>query len=599
MEAFAEFHFLRPWWLLALLPLTVLLVQMIKHKLGNRSWESVCDEALLPYVLVGGASKSRRYSVFFLALGGILAIISLAGPTWEKLPQPVFTTQDALVIALDLSMSMNASDVNPSRMVRARYKIADILDTRKEGQTALLVYAGDAFTVTPLTDDIATIQSQLPALDTGIMPVQGNRTDMALELAMNLLKQAGLSKGDILLISDEVDLERGKPIVDDLVTQGYRLSILGIGTEFGAPISLPDGSFLKDRSGQIVIPTLDDAKMRELSAAGGGQYFQMSMNDTDIKTMETFFSNIELEDGFELTELEADVWEEQGAWLLLLLLPVTALLFRRGYIVAILIFIMPLPQQAEAFEWKSLWLNAEQRGKQALEAGDAETATRLFDDPAWKGSAQYQAGDFNSAVENLSRTEGIENLYNRGNALARLGEYEEAIDVYDQVLETIPDHEDALYNKELLEQELENQQQQQQDQQQNDQQSQDQEQQDQQQNQDQQQQDQQDQQQAENDQQQQDQQQDQQQNEQEQQQQDQQQQEQQAQQDQQQQQDEQEQQEQEQQMAQSEQPPDEEQQATEQWLRRIPDDPGGLLRRKFLYQYQQRATQAPDNQQAW
>jgi Ca-activated chloride channel family protein len=600
MTDFSEFHFIRPFWLIALIPLLIFIIGMIKHKLGNRSWEAVCDEALLPYVLMGGASKSRRYSVLFVTLGGLLSIFSLAGPTWEKLPQPVFTTQNALVIALDLSRSMDATDVNPSRLVRARYKISDILETRKEGQTALLVYAGDAFTVTPLTDDIATIQSQLPALDTGIMPLQGSRTDMAIELGSNLLKQAGLTKGDILLISDEVDINRSQTQMLELNQQGYRLSILGMGTEHGAPISMPDGSFLKDNTGQIVIPTLDESQMRTLSDLGGGTYFQMSMNDDDIKKMDQYFSGIDMEDGFELSEMEADVWKEQGPWLLLILLPITAIMFRRGYIVVLILFLIPFPEQANAFDWDSLWLNAEQRGKRLVAEGNHEQAVELFKDPAWKGSAQYKAGAYPDALQSLEQTSDIESSYNAGNSLARLGKYEEAISMYDNVLEQYPEHEDALFNKELLEEELKKQEQeeQQQNQDENQEESEEQQSENQEQQQDQGEQEQQEQQ-ASND--------NQDQQQQEQQQQDQESESQDGKQDQQnqqadaeQEQDEQQQNEEQQQTAQTdEQQPDEEQQATEQWLRRIPDDPGGLLRRKFLYQYQQRSQRATPNEKPW
>ena len=205
-----QFHFLRPYCLL-LLPLHIaVLWLMIKRRLGNRSWEAICDQNLLPYMLIEGSKRSRRLPVFLVGLAGLLAIIALAGPVWERLPQPVFTNETALVIALDLSRSMDSNDVTPSRLVRARFKVADIINQHDEGQAALLVYAGDAFTVTPLTDDMATIASQLSALSTDIMPEQGNRTELALAKAEQLLKGAGHSQGNILLVTDEVNVEQTK-----------------------------------------------------------------------------------------------------------------------------------------------------------------------------------------------------------------------------------------------------------------------------------------------------------------------------------------------------------------------------------------------------
>ena len=605
MISIEQFHFLRPLWLIVLLPLVILIWMMIKRKIGSRSWESFCDVALLPYVLINKGTKSRRTPIILTSLIGLLTVIALAGPVWEKLPQPVFSRQSSLVIALDLSLSMDADDITPSRLARARFKIADILEKNKEAQTALLVYAGDAFTVTPLTDDSATILSQLKALSTDIMPVQGNRTDIALVKAVQLLKQAGLKSGNVLLMTDEIDVEQTRAEAISLQQQGYRLFVLGIGTDHGVPVPLADGSFLKDSKGKIVVPVLHEKPMQSIAKSGGGRYLRMTIDDRDIDSLQTIFSSTGIDGEIETTELQTDVWYEQGPWLLIFLLPLTALLFRRGYLV-ILIFLLPFPQKAQAYDWNNLWLTADQRAKQVLDYGDHKQAAAIFKNPQWKAAAHYQAGEFDAAVESLATVENIEGLYNKANALARSGRYQQAIDVYKNVLEKKSDHGDALYNKKLLEDELEKQQQQQ-DNQQSD------EKQDNQDQQDKQQQGQQQQSQGGNnsDQESSDQQQSGDMNK------DQEQQqsssdEQQAQQDKQQQQQAEQQAAEhkseqdekrkpgQQQMASSEiTQTDEEQQATEQWLRRIPDDPSALLRRKFLYQYEQRAANKKSKFKKW
>ena len=616
MSFLEQFHFIRPLWLLALLPLGMLIWLMLARKLGSRSWESVCDRALLPHILIGTPSKSRRLSVVATLLGGILAILALAGPAWERLPQPVFTPKRALVIALDLTRSMDATDISPSRIARARFKIADILDQRKEGQTALLVYAGDAFTVTPLTDDIATIKSQLTALDTTIMPALGNRTDLAITNAVDLLKQAGVGKGDILLITDEVNLKAARPVAETALGKGYRLSILGVGTAHGTPVPLADGSFLKDDKGEIVIPVLDEKPMRTLASIGGGYYHRLTLDDTDIKALQKVLSGVVMDDGFAQTKLQTDVWKEQGPWLLIALLPLVAIIFRRGYLVLLLIFILPFPDTVHAFDWDSLWLNQQMRAKRALDQGDHKRAAELFTRPEWKGPAQYQARDYKGALQSLKGLKDSESIYNEGNALARLGRYEDAIKSYDQVLNLDPKNEDAKYNKKLVEEELKKQKQQQQQNKNNqnnknknqnqkqqrgknksdsgnsDQQKQDQQQQsgnnDRQQadqgknssNQQQQQQDadKQDQGKSDKNKQQNAKPQDQPDNGKD---------------------DRQDQDTDKNMTASRERPPDEQEQATEQWLRRIPDDPAGLLRRKFLYQYRQRSEPTQPGEKTW
>ncbi len=590
MSGLEQFHFLRPWWLLGFIPLLWLLLQMARSTLISRSWEAVVDRQLLPYILVGNTTARGTLPSVLLGLCGTLAILALAGPVWEKMPQPVFSTRTALVVALDLSRSMDAADIQPTRLERARFKINDFLDKRAEGQTALLVYAGDAFAVTPLTDDVATIKSQLLALTTDIMPVQGNQTGTAITMAIELLKKGGAAKGDILLITDEVDFGRAEDAARAAAAAGYRLSIMGVGTAEGAPIAKPDGGFLTDELNNIIVPVLDEAPLQQLADVGGGRYTHISLDDSDIETLDSFFSAALTEGDMDETEFETDVWREQGPWLLLLLIPLSAMLFRRGYIIVLVLAVMPWPQQAEALDWDSLWLRQDQRAKQALDAGDAAMAAELFEDPSWKGAAHYRAGEYDKAAQTLKTQEDIENNYNLGNALARKGQYDLAIKMYDQVLAANPEHEDAKFNKELLEKELEQEQQeqkqdpnQQQDQQKDENQEKDEQnqQQNQQQNQDQQKQEQQDEKKE---------QQDQNQNEQK---------EEQKQEEQQQEEQQQESEQKQQEQAEKELPQNEEKQATEQWLRRIPDDPGGLLRRKFLYQYQQRDHGRDQGEKTW
>ncbi len=598
------FHFLRPQWFVALLPLALLAWFMFFRKGAHSNWEAVVDEGLLPYILIRGGGRTRRAAIILAVTGGLLGIVALAGPAWDKLPQPVFTSQDALVIALDLTLSMDANDVSPSRLERARYKISDILDQRLEGQTALLVYSGAAFTVTPLTDDGETIRSQLKALDTGIMPVTGNRTDKAVTLALDLLKQGGMRRGHVLLITDGATPDSAGDSVALLRNGGYRLSVLGVGTRHGAPVLLPDGGFLQDRDGEIVIPILDEGALRGLAGSGGGIYVRLTKDDRDTRQLAGFFSEAQAASERAGAEITADVWREQGPWLVLCLLPLVALLFRRGYVLALALFLFPLPEPVSALDWDDLWLRRDQQGQRAMDARDYAAAAELFDDPAWKAAAQHHAGDYRGALDSLELLAGAESNYNRGNALARLGRYHEAIAAYDRTLAERPGHADAKFNKELLEKELERQQQQQQDREtqqgQEEQQS----------RQGQDQQDQEDQTPG--------------------------QEQQQAGQEQQNDQsrppdtgerqdradrnetpepDTQEQAQRRQQQEQGEQARDEgleqsmaraddprtaeEQQATEQWLRRIPDDPSGLLRRKFRYQYQQRNYERNRDDQTW
>ena len=455
----AEFHFIRPYWLLAIIPFVIIVTLMLRNKLSQGNWSAVCDAELLPFLLQEKAVNPSRWVLTTGAFAALLAIIALAGPTWQRLPSPVFRNESALVIALDLSRSMDAEDIKPSRLIRARYKIADILKQRKDGQTALLVYAGDAFTVTPLTDDTETIDSQLSALTTDIMPSEGNNTSIVLEKAVELFKQAGLQKGQIVLVTDSVDSDKTRATVKAL--DGYTLSILGVGTSDGAPVALPEGGFLKDEQGTIVVPKLDASALAKLAQAGKGVYQTITANDADIQTLLSAVDKPVQQEGKENKNLLLDQWEDKGPWLLLLVLPLAALSFRKGLLCVGLLLLLPLPKNSYAFEWQDLWQNKDQQAQQAYKNNQFEQAANLFENPDWKAASHYKAGQYDKALDSLKVNQTALSAYNQGNALAQSGQLEEAVKAYEKALTLNPDDADAKYNKALVEKELEKQKQEQ------------------------------------------------------------------------------------------------------------------------------------------
>lgn len=593
----AEFHFVRPFWLLALIPAIAMTVFLLKNKLNQGNWSNVCDAELLPFILQQKSVPHSRWTLSAGAIASVLTIIAIAGPTWERLPSPVFRNDAALVIALDLSQSMNSSDIKPSRLSRARFKIADILKQRKDGQTALLVYAGDAFTVTPLTEDTETIASQLSALTTDIMPSQGSNTSQALEKAVELLKQSGLQSGEIVLLTDAVDYDETIDSVESLAD--YHLSILGVGTAEGAPIKTAQGGFLKDSQGNIVLPKLNSHELSRLSSQGKGIYKTITDDDSDIEALISQFDKPTEKSGNADNNLLIDQWNEKGPWLLLLALPFAALQFRKGLLSLAFICLLPFPETSYALEWKDLWQTQDQQAQQSFKQGNYQQAAEQFGDPQWKAASQYKAGQFEKTSETLNQDESATGLYNKGNALAQTGKLAEAIAAYKKSLEIDPENEDAKYNKALVEKEQEKQKQSEQDNQQQGDESQnaedDAEKKDQQGEQSDQSEEQQDGQQSEQDSESDSKPDDQQESAEEK---ESEQSEAEQAEAEQQQQDEKETEQQQAQQADPDAEYDESEQANEQWLNRIPDDPAGLLKRKFKYQYGQRGRQGSNNQ-AW
>lgn len=572
----AEFHFLRPEWFYATIP-AVALYLLLRYREGRGSaWERTIDPSLLPYLLETSTGKTSRNPRFLLLLGWLLGIIALAGPVWEQTPQPVHEREDALVIVLDLTRSMYANDVKPNRLVRAQRKLSDLLAERKEGVTGLVVYAGDAHLVSPLTDDAKTIAELIPAVSPSIMPAPGSKLAPAISLAHKLFTDAGISSGRILIVTDEIrDIAQAQAIARQN-RNAFPVSVLAVGTAVGGAILDPNLGYLRDNSGQMVIPKVNFRELSEFANIAGGRFSAMTLIDTDLEFL-LAEQPLDEEQAFRETERDFDIWNEEGPWLLLFLLPLAALSFRRGWLWQIgLVCLLPLVplDQAEASVWDDLWLTSDQQGLQQMEANAPETAAETFSDPAWKATANYRAANFDAAASSFADLGSADGAYNQGNALAKAGKYEDAIKAYERALNKQPGNEDAEFNKALVEELLKSQEQQ--DGEGDDQEPADNEQENEsegdqgqdsenQQNQDGEAQDEQnaEQQQAE-EQQQADEQQEAQQEEQSE--------------------------APDQQLAESDTAPltDEEQQALEQWLRKVPDDPGGLLRRKFEMQYQER-----------
>jgi Ca-activated chloride channel family protein len=453
----ADFNFLRPDWLWALPFVIIGVVLLARRQLGPGSWQNVVDPALAPHVLSTSATRRADYRWWLLGLGGVIAVVALAGPAWQRIEQPVFRSDQALVVALDLSRSMDAQDVAPSRLMRARLKILDMLERRGAGQTALVVYSANAFTVTPLTNDTDTIAALVNSLSTDIMPSRGSYPIAAIEKGRQLLEQAGAVVGEVLLITDGSASPAAERIARDLKDSGYTLSVLAVGTSEGAPIPQLGGGFVTDQSGNIAVPRLEVHSLRALAVAGGGRFSQLSTDDRDLDYL------LSGEAGSRLASDESmatDRWREEGPWVVLLLLPLGAMAFRRGWILLVALAILPMSEPVYAVTWDDLWQTKNQQAQALLQEGAAGEAVVLFEDPDWKAVAQYRAQDYEASAQAFAEREDTRSLYNLGNAMARQGEFESAIDAYEQVLEIDPENEDAAYNRDLLQQIQQQQQQQ-------------------------------------------------------------------------------------------------------------------------------------------
>ena len=491
-----DFHFIRPWWLLAIIALVFALNLLKKYRLSQSGWQQLLPEHLAN-VLVDKQQNQKELSLTVPFIIGLLTIVAIAGPTWKKLPQPVYQTARGSVLIMDMSYSMYATDISPNRLTRSRYKAIDLLERLIEGETGLIAYAGDAFTISPLTDDINNIKLLLPSLSPELMPELGSNPIAALTLAHDMLMNAGHSKGDIYWFTDGIDNYDIQDITDWSRSNNHRLNILGIGTKAGAPIKLNNGELMKDSAGSIIVPKLSISALKGSSKRGRGNYATLANNNDDIEQLLRQPFDIEEQEQKESSNT-GDQWQEVGPYLLLLVLPLLLPYFRRGRLLAILpIFLLITPidksyaqstalptampatksvspvvsddqissEELTTSFWNDLWETKDQQGQKQFNSEEFQKAANSFEDSSWQGSSHYRSGDYEQALKAFQQKDTAEALYNQGNALAQLKRVDEAIEAYDEALKKDPQHEDAKANKAYLE-ELKKQQEQQQDQQQ-------------------------------------------------------------------------------------------------------------------------------------
>lgn len=422
-EMLTDFHFLRPHWLWALLALPALWVLWRHRQRRSNVWQGVVDAHLLPHLLERGG-KAVRGGLWMGALGFVIAVIALAGPSWRQGEQPLWQSQSPLVIAVDMSSAIAASDLPPSRLLQVRAKLATLLREREGGQVALVAYAGEAFTVAPLTDDAANVALFLDALEPDVMPVDGQEAAKAIAASVRLLQQAGFNRGDILLITDQGDAADNSAAAE-ANRQGFRVSTLGVGTAAGAPYRNIDGSIGQAR--------LDAGSLRALSVAGGGTYQTLTADNTDLDALGV------------LTPADADAsstrgqkglaWKDEGYWLLPLLMLLALFAFRRGSAFAAVLVCLSLPMAMPAQASENNW----------WQRADQQEHTRIE-----QGADAYRKGDFKAAEEAFTGIKSADALYNQGNALAKQGRYDEAIAAYDQALKLQPKMEDAVENRKVV-----------------------------------------------------------------------------------------------------------------------------------------------------
>lgn len=441
-------YWFRPLWLLVVPLLGWLLWQLWHRQKRVGRWQMILPPAFHAALLSGGNGRNSKLPWVALGIAWLITVLALLGPSWQRVEQNSQKPADPLVVILELTPEMLATDVTPNRLEQARRKLLDLLQNRSDAQTAIVVYAGSAHTLVPLSDDLATSRNLLDALKPSLMPQSGHRADLAVTKALGLLHQGALGDGRILLIGSSLNELEREGIQQALDGKSTQFLMLGVGTAEGSPITQEDGSFLKDDQGAILVPHLDEPSLKAFINGLGGRYRHARLEDADLRGLGLLSGPRSLRDDGQTLRL--DTWADQGYWLLLPLLLLAACAGRRGWLFC-LPLLFALPQPSYAFEFKDLWLRPDQQGLHLLKQKRPAEAARHFDDHQWQGVALYEAGDYSGAAQRFAEGNDAHAHYNRGNALAKSGELDAALDAYEQALELQPDLRPALTNKAVVE----------------------------------------------------------------------------------------------------------------------------------------------------
>ena len=451
-DFFTNFHFLRPFWLLAIIPIIGITYLLLQKKYSKNNWQKVIAPHLLPHLLHKEPAIETKWPIYTILTAWLVACLALSGPSWHKNEVTIKKDVTPLIIVLDLSYNMLATDMTPNRLGRVRFKLQDMFDQRQEGLTALVVYSGSAHVVAPLTDDRKTLSHLIRSLSPDIMPELGNNPGDGILSAINLLEQGSGKSGTILLITDNLTENQQKRITSLLKKTPHTLSILGVGTPQGSPIPLPTGGFLKNANNGIIISKLNATELGTLTKKLGGKYHTITLDSSDINALLPSSKN-QMEESKSYNHQHTQ-WKDSGYWLIFLLLPIILGCFRRNWLVLILLTLfIQLPEHSYAlsdFNADTLWYNANQLGFKALNDGDSEKAAQLFKENLWKAEALYRSGKFQEAEELYKKDKSPNSLYNLANSLAQQGKLQQAIDTYDQVLEQIPNMQDAIDNRAII-----------------------------------------------------------------------------------------------------------------------------------------------------
>jgi Ca-activated chloride channel family protein len=460
MTEFAAFQFLQPGWLLLLPALWLLIRIYSRHSRRPSMWSRICDPELLHKMLVEKPGRDgNQWLIGIIIIVLTLGVLALAGPSWRQQSHPVMESISARVVALDLSRSMLVEDVSPKRFTQAVAAAREIISSDFDGETGLVVFAGAAFVVSPLSRDATTLLAFLNALDPSTMPEDGTRIDLAIDVAAELLAASVAGNGQIFIVTaGDTDSQEAVQAALNAANLGHSVSVLAIGTAAGGPLLNKQGGLTRDPEGKILLSRSNFALLERVAQAGRGSIIALTGSRVYGDLLLARLGANQLVESERATDRSNRVAANDGVWIVWLMLPFALLLFRKNLVWMILLSVLlPFDGDLYAREWDSFWTHPEWLAFEAYRQGDYQSSYELSSSPALQAAAYYRSGEYQRALELYAEDDSAQAAYNRGNAFAQQQLFAEALLAYQQALLQNPEFAPARYNKRLLELYLEQQ----------------------------------------------------------------------------------------------------------------------------------------------
>ncbi|WP_068111481.1 VWA domain-containing protein [Tropicimonas marinistellae] len=424
LDAIAALHLLRPIWCL-LLPVVAFIWWRVRRRqtAGEKPPTGIAPH-LAEALTVGAGGARRIYAIDGVALALCLTILAAAGPTWSRVPNPLLAQTAPLVVALKVSESMQAPDVPPNRLERARFKILDLVNRRAGARTALIAYAGTAHRVAPLTDDPNILRAMLEALSPEVMPVPGDNATAALAFAREDLASSE-TPGAILFVLDALNSADAAAFAEtDADADGPPVLFLQV-----APEGDPGAALSQIPPDRVIRLTADDSDLAQIERAAESAYRAALLGDERLD------------------------WDDRGWMLGWLVVPLFLLWFRRGWTMRWALLLAAglgaggaAPARADPVDW---FFTPDQQGMMAYRNKDFARAGELFLDPMWRAQAMFRAGQYPAAADVYARLDTAAAAFGEGMARTRNREYRPAIAAYERALELQPDFPEAAWNLEV------------------------------------------------------------------------------------------------------------------------------------------------------